>query len=130
MLAAMAHNFFHQADNFRMYYFDLFPLSSQEWRTTHAISHHLFPNTLYDYEISGLEPFIQSLPDPNKKFLYKLLVPVTSHVIFAIAGFGEILKRLLDLTRGASKIRFENFFPFIELALMVIIVGNLTDGFK
>ena len=130
MLATMAHNFFHQADNFRMYYFDLFPLSSQEWRTTHAISHHLFPNTLYDFEISSLEPFIQFLPDPDKNTLYKLLAPVTSHMILVVAGIGEILKRLSDQIRGARKIRFENFFPFIELALMVFIVGNLTDGFK
>ena len=85
---------------------------------------------MYDFEISGFEPFIQSLPDPDKNFLYKLHAPITSHVIFAVAGIGEIVKRLLDLIRGARKIRFENFFPFIELVLIVFIVGNLTEGFK
>ena len=85
---------------------------------------------MYDFEISSLEPFVQFLPDPDKNFLYKLHAPITSHVIFAVAGIGEIVKRLLDLIRGARKIRFENFFPFIELVLIVFIVGNLTEGFK
>ena len=42
-----AHNFFHKKDHWRMYYFDLSLLSSYEWRISHAISHHLFPNTIF-----------------------------------------------------------------------------------
>lgn len=41
-----AHNFFHKRDNFRMYYMDLSPLSSFEWRLSHALSHHMYPNTV------------------------------------------------------------------------------------
>jgi hypothetical protein len=41
-----AHNFFHLKDNWRKYYFDMGLLSSHEWRVTHALSHHLYPNTL------------------------------------------------------------------------------------
>jgi len=44
--AVGAHNFFHMRDNWRMYYFDLTPLSSAEWRVSHGLSHHLFPNTI------------------------------------------------------------------------------------
>lgn len=46
MVAVAAHNFFHKKDNWRVYYFDLSPLSSYEWRISHAYSHHLFPNTV------------------------------------------------------------------------------------
>lgn len=41
-----SHNFFHIRDNWRKYYFDLSLLSHHEWRVSHAISHHLFPNTV------------------------------------------------------------------------------------
>lgn len=40
------HNFFHKKDNWRQFYFDLSPMSSYEWRLSHAISHHLYPNTV------------------------------------------------------------------------------------
>lgn len=46
MTVVGSHNFFHKRDNFRMYYMDLSPLSSYEWRISHACSHHLYPNTV------------------------------------------------------------------------------------
>jgi hypothetical protein len=46
MTVVGAHNFFHLRDNWRRFYFDLSLLSSHEWRVSHALSHHLFPNTL------------------------------------------------------------------------------------
>ncbi|KAJ4430951.1 hypothetical protein ANN_19544 [Periplaneta americana] len=71
-----AHNFFHQKDNFRMYYFDLSLMSSSElgfcfgrdWRISHALSHHLYPNSLLDLELSMFEPVFQFLPDPSKQW--------------------------------------------------------------
>lgn len=44
LLLGVAHNFFHQRNTFRMYYFDLSPLSSRYWRVSHALSHHFYPN--------------------------------------------------------------------------------------
>ncbi|CAG7730263.1 unnamed protein product, partial [Allacma fusca] len=41
-----AHNFFHLRDTKRRYYFDLCLMSSLDWRISHAISHHMFPNTI------------------------------------------------------------------------------------
>lgn len=46
MCSIGGHNFLHKADNWRQYYFDLSPLSSFEFRITHAFSHHLYPNTV------------------------------------------------------------------------------------
>lgn len=46
-----AHNYLHQADNWRMYYFNIGFHSFREWRVTHALSHHLFPNTQLDVEM-------------------------------------------------------------------------------
>ncbi len=45
MTSSAAHNFFHQADNWHSYYFDLSVSSSSNWRITHALSHHMFPHT-------------------------------------------------------------------------------------
>ena len=42
------HNFFHQRNNWRAHYFDLSLFSTRYWRVSHALSHHLFPNTLLD----------------------------------------------------------------------------------
>jgi len=41
-----AHNFFHLRDTWRMHVWDLSLLSSYEWRITHALSHHIFTNTV------------------------------------------------------------------------------------
>lgn len=46
MCSIGGHNFLHKADNWRQYYLDLCPLSSFEFRITHAFSHHLYPNTI------------------------------------------------------------------------------------
>lgn len=46
MLTVGGHNFLHKADNWRQFYFDLSPLSSYEFRISHAFSHHLYPNTI------------------------------------------------------------------------------------
>ena len=58
MNTSAAHNFFHQADSWRMYYWDLSVLSSRDWRISHMLSHHLHTNTLKDLEVSGIEPYV------------------------------------------------------------------------
>lgn len=84
LLANCAHNFFHQRDNWRMYSFDLTTHSSHEWRITHAYSHHLFPNTINDYEVTAFEPFVQYLPKP-KSAPTRALTAVCMVVVFALA---------------------------------------------
>ena len=46
MTVVGSHNFFHLKENWRKFYFDLSLLSSYEWRVSHALSHHLYPNTI------------------------------------------------------------------------------------
>lgn len=56
MCVVGAHNFIHLKDTWRRFYFDLSPLSSYEWRITHGLSHHLYPNTsLVDLQQSESE---------------------------------------------------------------------------
>jgi hypothetical protein len=62
LLLICSHNFFHQRNNWRMYSFDLGPNSSYEWRISHVYSHHVYPNTINDYEVSGIESLLPFLP--------------------------------------------------------------------
>lgn len=58
----IAHNYFHQKNNWRMFCFNLTMLNYRDWRVSHAMSHHLYTNTYYDLEISMFEPFLQWIP--------------------------------------------------------------------
>ncbi|CRK94930.1 CLUMA_CG008421, isoform A [Clunio marinus] len=62
-LMGTAHNFIHQRNNWRMYLSVLIGVDMREWRVFHAFSHHLYPNTLNDLEISGIGGFIFSKSD-------------------------------------------------------------------
>jgi len=73
-----AHNYFHMRDNFRMYYFDLSMMSSKNWRISHVMSHHMYTNTLWDYEIYVAEPFLQWIPHKNKSYLTGMISKIIS----------------------------------------------------
>jgi len=58
VLMGIGHNFFHQRDTPWRFLFDFSLYSSTDWRVSHAISHHLYPNLDLDLEASALEPFV------------------------------------------------------------------------
>lgn len=85
----IGHNYLHMRDNFRMYYFDISCMSSREWRITHAMSHHMYANTLWDFEMYAFEPFFQWLPKKNKSFLTALrffYAPIIWFLVFYLSG--------------------------------------------
>ena len=51
-----------------------------EWRVSHIMSHHLFPNTLLDIELSMHEPLLQYLPTEGKPLSHRL----ASWVVFTL----------------------------------------------
>ncbi|CAG9795227.1 unnamed protein product [Diatraea saccharalis] len=63
-----SHNYIHRKTNWRMYIFSMCLWSYRDFRVSHALSHHLYPNTLMDLEISAFEPIIQWNPRPDKPF--------------------------------------------------------------
>ena len=87
-LGTCAHNFYHKRANWRMYSWDLTPYSSDEWRISHAYSHHAFPNTAYDYEVMVFEPYIEYLP-VTKGMLRLLTSPL---VLMLLACLGMHLQ--------------------------------------
>ncbi|KAH8279636.1 hypothetical protein KR018_011673 [Drosophila ironensis] len=61
-VATSTHNYFHQRDSWRMYSFNLALMNFRSWRVSHALSHHVYPNSLSDLEMSMFEPFLCWLP--------------------------------------------------------------------
>ena len=86
-LTIIAHNFFHQKDNWRMYCFNMSLLNVREWRISHAMSHHLYTNSFHDLEISMFEPFLQWMPKKKSKLLKitsTLISPIVYTLLFGI----------------------------------------------
>jgi hypothetical protein len=87
------HNYFHMRDNFRMYYFDLSMASSKNWRISHVMSHHMYTNTLWDYEIYVVEPLLQWFPRNDKSYLGVMIRQIASPILWTLAFINEGLKR-------------------------------------
>ncbi len=85
-LGNCAHNFFHLRDNWRMYSFDLTLSSSWEWRISHVYSHHTYPNSVLDYEVSAFEPFVNYLPYNSKNSFIRYVTTCAAFcTIFPVA---------------------------------------------
>ncbi|KAB7505247.1 Cytochrome b5-related protein [Armadillidium nasatum] len=124
-----AHNFFHLRDNWRMYAFDLGIMSSRDWRISHALSHHIFPNTIYDFEASGVEPLFQFFPS-NKKSLLYFITLIPKIVIFMPIDFHlEFIKNIMLMFIGKRKIMFPDFFPIFQLIAMIWFVIHMIGNF-
>lgn len=120
MTTIIAHNYFHRKDNFRMYYFDLSLMSSRSWRITHALSHHIYTNTVYDYEISFVEPFFQYLP-MEKPLLVRYGSWFYGPVVFALTFIASYIRMLLQVHEdGLHTFRKEALLPFIIPILMYL----------
>ncbi|KAL3272610.1 hypothetical protein HHI36_014078 [Cryptolaemus montrouzieri] len=114
-----AHNFFHQRDNFRMYYFDFTMMSSREWRISHAMSHHLYTNTINDMEISALEPWMHYLPF-RKNLYIKYVGWIFSPVFFTLTFYVQWTRTLVSNILIKGSVPITTFIPF-----SVLIVLNL-----
>lgn len=87
-----AHNYFHRKDNFRMTYFNLTFLNYKEWRISHALSHHLYPNSLFDLEITLFEPFLCWIPK-TKNFIQRYISWIYGPILYGILCFDQIVIR-------------------------------------
>ncbi|XP_062535313.1 cytochrome b5-related protein-like isoform X2 [Armigeres subalbatus] len=115
-----AHNFFHRKDNWRMLAFNLAFFSYREWRVAHAISHHLFPNSLLDLEISLFEPWLCWLPSSARKNLLQRFGSwVYGPIVYAAMFIFEFGKRWLEMmwTRKSSFHADDAIFILLPLTM-------------
>lgn len=121
--SSAAHNWFHQADSkaWRRFYFDLSCLSHQEWRISHALSHHLHTNSLTDVEVTAVEPFLSFLPVAKTKIQLQLSVPLL-HIFSYIATPFQLLFRLYLVAMGEQRLLPESLLPLLQLILLLLWV--------
>ncbi|XP_031843724.1 cytochrome b5-related [Nomia melanderi] len=126
----IAHNYFHMRDNFRMYYFDLCGMSSKEWRITHAMSHHTYPNTVWDYEIYIVEPLIQWLPDKEKSTIKSFISQILSPAIWTIFFIGQLIKRYYSAYYEFKTFDLRDVVPFVLPVLMSSVAPSILVAVK
>lgn len=89
-----AHNYIHMRTNWRMYLFNFSLWSYRDFRVSHALSHHVYPNTLIDLEISGFEPLVFWIP--RKKPSYAFLTLLIELVVFPFMFMINFTKRFIS----------------------------------
>lgn len=117
-----AHNFFHRRDNFRMFYFNLSFFNFKEWRISHAMSHHLFPNSLHDMEMALFEPFLCWIPSPKLKgFTQRYLSWLYSPVIYTFMCIDQLVKRaVFSFTTKVNMFEKSDLVPLVVPATMLM----------
>ncbi|XKL67594.1 hypothetical protein PGB90_003085 [Kerria lacca] len=118
------HNFVHMKDSWRTYYYYCVSFSVREWRISHCLSHHLFPNTLEDLEISLFEPVFEWLPKQNKK----LIVRFGSWLYFPLVGMVLPFFQVGNRIRNGVFMK-EDYLMFLPLYLMIIFGKSVIYSF-
>ncbi|VVD04212.1 unnamed protein product, partial [Leptidea sinapis] len=94
-----AHNYIHKRTSWRMYIFNIGLWSYRDFRVSHALSHHLYPNTLMDLEVSGFEPIVFWNPRKERPF-YADYAVIIEQILFPFMFIMNFLKRFsLNFTR-------------------------------
>lgn len=96
LLTVACHNYIHRKSNWRMYLFNMSMWSYRDFRVSHAMSHHLYTNTLMDLEISSMEPLLLYNPRRDKP-LYTKLGFITQFFIFPTFFLLLFFKRFLSI---------------------------------
>ncbi|RZB40751.1 Cyt-b5 and/or FA desaturase domain containing protein [Asbolus verrucosus] len=99
LTAIAAHNFFHQKDNFRMYYFNF---------------------TLMDY---NLEPFLEYLPG-HKQILVQYVKMIISPVVYPFIFLGSFVRCNIEVILKEQEFRMILYLPFTVLLLMMVASGG------
>ncbi|KPJ18938.1 Cytochrome b5-related protein [Papilio machaon] len=131
-LTVAAHNYIHKKTNWRMYLFNFSLWSYRDFRVSHALSHHLYPNTLMDLEISGFEPFVFWLPLKNR-FYGKFAIFIelaTFGLIFPVNFFKRLILNFLRKDFFLNHYRWHDVLGFLTPVWMWVISGcSFYDAF-
>lgn len=121
-----AHNYFHRRDNFRMRYFNISFMNYRDWRVSHALSHHLYTNSLVDMELLWLEPLFRWIPDPaGKTFINRYISWVYGPLVYALFFIVDFVKRIIALlTIEEAKLSLADLIPFALPVTMYFFGGS------
>ena len=116
-LGYAAHTFIHQKVQWRCYYMDFSPASSLNWRISHSLSHHLFPNTVQDLEVSLFAVFVDFLTR-EKNFYYRCIAHLTMILLGPTAFLIEAVKTHIDAFLEKEPLRWERFIVLVEFLII------------
>ncbi|XP_055306178.1 cytochrome b5-related protein-like [Sitodiplosis mosellana] len=121
------HNYLHRRDNYRMFYFNIIFQSFRDWRISHALSHHLYPNSLLDIELISYEPFLVWVPSVEaKNWIQRYAAYAYSPIFYCCFYFFEFGRKIFfSIVRG-YKMHIDEFMPFIIPITMYLFGGNHT----
>ncbi|XP_030384255.1 cytochrome b5-related protein [Scaptodrosophila lebanonensis] len=127
-LGTSAHNFFHQRDNWRMYTFNFTLMNYTTWRISHALSHHVYPNSLHDLEMSLFEPFLCWVPSRHYATKLQRIISVfISPVVYCLLGYVQLIERIVySLTK--SNIMFWHDVIGFSLPAFLYLTTDLSLG--
>ncbi|KAK5641851.1 hypothetical protein RI129_010398 [Pyrocoelia pectoralis] len=123
LTAVASHNFFHQKDNFRMYYFDFSLLSSRTWRVSHVMSHHMYTNTIRDLEIIQLEPYLQMLPN-EKSWFVRYISWIYSPIVYGSLFFGAFSRDTIEIFQGKEGFTNTRILPLLPPLAIYLLTGT------
>lgn len=126
-----AHNYFHRRDNFRMRYFNISFMNYRDWRVSHALSHHLYTNSLVDMELLWLEPLFCWVPDAaGKNVINRYGSWVYGPLVYAMFFIVDFLKRIIALlTLEEAKLSLDDLIPFALPVTMYFFGNSNADVF-
>lgn len=107
--------------------FNLGFLSYREWRVSHAMSHHIYPNTLHDLEVSFFEPFMTWVPTDKIKFSspLKYIYWLISPIAYCVPFFEAIVKRVICATLFKEQvIHLDDILVPLIIPTVMTIFGN------
>jgi len=120
----VAHNYFHRRDNWRMYTFNLSMMNFVDWRILHALSHHIYPNTYFDLELSLHEPFFCWVPNPYiKSVMMRYLSWLYAPVMYIIGYYMQVTVRLIYSFQKTNIMFWHDFIPFILPLFLYMTTG-------
>lgn len=120
-----AHNYFHQKDNWRMRLFNLAFFSYREWRVSHAISHHHYPNSILDLEISHFEPLLCWLPNPNiKGSIQRFGAWIYGPIIYSLMFMLSFVTRMVETFKTGKNIFHADDLITLILPTFMILVDS------
>ncbi|XP_054741864.1 cytochrome b5-related protein [Anastrepha obliqua] len=122
----VAHNYFHRRDNWRMYTFNLSMFNFCSWRISHALSHHIYPNSFLDLELSMFEPFVCWVPNPYlKSKLMRYVSIATEPITYCIAFPLQLTTRIIYSLRQSNILYWHDILP-LSIPLAIFLLSDLS----
>lgn len=121
-----AHNYFHRRDNWRMYTFNLSLMNFHTWRISHALSHHIYPNSLFDLELSMFEPFLCWLPSKRFKTHFRRYFSIAvGPIVYMLTFSSQIVVRIVYSLLKSNVMHWHDVVA-LTLPLSMLIFSQLT----